>query len=68
MKKQYYLVMLILVIGVCLSTHNSNCLKACDKNAAACLLIKKKEIKNMPPGFAAEAELPFDMFMNPLIN
>jgi len=68
MKKQYWLVLLILVTGICLSTNNSNCLKACEKKAAACLILKKEAVKDLPAGFAEEPEMPFDMFMNPLIN
>ncbi len=68
MKKQYYLVMLILVTAVCFCSVNENSLKACGTNAAACKAINKKNVKNVSGNYVEDMDASFNMFMNPFVQ
>lgn len=64
MKKQFLLLIVILLAGVCFSSHNNSSLKACNKNAAAGSVIKRNNTLNMPVT-DIDVDGSFNMFMNP---
>jgi len=75
MKKQYQLVIGILVTGVFFCTSQDDNLKACGTNSTACAIIQKKDIqkkgaakKDIPVEYAEETEGGIYMFMNPFIQ
>ncbi|MEO6539778.1 MAG: hypothetical protein ABIN74_02260 [Ferruginibacter sp.] len=75
MKKQYQLVIGILVTGVFFCTNQHDNLKACGTNTTACASIqkkaapeKKKERKDITTEYGEDTETGIYMFMNPFIQ
>ncbi len=68
MKKQYYLIVLILVTAVCFCSQNENSLKACGTSAAACKAINIKNAKDVSANYIEDMDASFNMFMNPFVQ
>lgn len=66
MKKRPVLAALMMVAGICLCTNDQNSLQACVKEAAACPVSIKKEVKANPAVYAEDEDDPFYTFMNPV--
>ncbi|MEO6254203.1 MAG: hypothetical protein ABIO79_12895 [Ferruginibacter sp.] len=75
MKKQYQLVIGILVTGVFFCTNQDDNLKACGTNTTACATIQKKDVpkkkiesKDIPTEYGEDTDTGIYMFMNPFIQ
>ena len=66
MKKQFFLAALIIITAICLCTNSQNSLKACVKEAGACTINSKKEIKINTTGYEEDEGASFYGFMNPV--
>ena len=75
MKKQYQIVIAILVTTVFFCTNTHNNLNACGTNTTACATIEKKDVqkknierKDIPTEYAEDTDTGMYMFMNPFIQ
>lgn len=75
MKKQYQIVIAILITCIFFCTNQDDNLKACGTNATACAMKSKKDTpkKNMdskdtPTEYAEDTDTGIYMFMNPFVQ
>ena len=65
MKKQFFLLIVIIFTGVCFSSLKDNSLKACDANTSAGSAIRKNSKHRMQDEYVEDMDASFNMFMNP---
>ena len=68
MKKQFLLLAVIILTGVCFSSLNNNGLKACDANTTACSAKKKDCVNKTEVDYMEKEDVLLNMFMNPIIH
>ncbi len=66
MKKQFLFGACLLLAMICLVPGNNNTLQACVKHVPGCSAINKQAGKPVTTNAVEDADVSFDMFMNPL--
>jgi len=66
MKKQFLFGACLLLAMICLVPGNNNKLQACVKNVSGCSAIIRQPAKAVMTDAVEDADVSFDMFMNPL--
>ena len=68
MKKQFLLLAVVILAGVCFSSLNNNGLKACDANTTACSPKKQDSVNKTEVDYMEKEDVLLNMFMNPIIH
>ena len=67
MKKQFLLLIVINLAGVCFSSLKDNSVKACGSNKAACSVMKKNAEYKLQTNYVEDVDASFNIFMIPYI-